>query len=136
MKLLPAHVLKLMNRADRARLGKAGRTPEDIEALVHHRLEADLQGQICEWLRMREVEYIKPDMRKRSRMPPGWPDFTFAWRGVPCGVECKVRDEEPTQEQRTQHARMAANGWRIVVARTLMDVIELTRRVDDFARGL
>ena len=128
--VLPERILRLMPKVERARLGKAGRTTEEIAAAVLHRQECDLQAQIAGWLRTRDIEYIKPDMRKRSPLPPGWPDFTFAHCGRAIGVECKVRGEALEPDQVAQHARMAVNGWRIITARTLRDVITLLREIE------
>lgn len=128
--VLPEHILKLMSARDRAALGKAGWTADECIAKVEHKLESELQGQIADLLRLRDVRYIRPPMRKKSPLPPGWPDFSFAYRGVPVVIECKVGRNQLDPDQVRMRDELVANGWRHYVARTLADVQAVLREID------
>jgi len=130
VKVLPEHCLKLIAKRDREPLGKAGRTMGEIYEAADKKAELDLQGEIAGYLRLHEIEYIKPDGRKKSPLPAGWPDFTFAYRGVPVGMEVKTEKGALSSDQTSRHMAMRANGWRMVIVRSIPDVQALLRAID------
>lgn len=129
---LPPNILRCMDAAARKPLGKAGLLPSEVQAAAEAKAELDLQGDIAGYLRLHDIEYIKPDGRKKSPLPPGWPDFTFCYRGIAIGMEVKTATGRLSGDQMTQHARMAApgNGWRMVIVRSLPEVQALLRAID------
>ncbi len=127
---IPPHLLPLMPESERKRLGKAGLTVAEAVAIADDKAELDLQGDIAGYLRLHEVEYIKPDGRKRSPLPKGWTDFTFAYRGVPVAMEVKTATGKLSVDQENLHPKLAANGWRVGIVRSVTDVQALLRSID------
>jgi hypothetical protein len=97
--------------------------------------EKDLQKQIAGYLQMKGVQFINPPMHRRSSLPEGWPDFTFAAEGKPCAVECKVWNEKPRQEQDRRLQQLAENGWIVSVCRSLQEFIEFFREIKSTPHG-
>lgn len=133
--VLPEHILRLMSPEDRRRCGPAGLTAGEAAARAEERAETQLQEEIATYLRLREIEYIKTDPRKRSPLPGGWPDFTFAYRGVPCALEVKTpagakRDTDHEREQRRRHDAMKRNGWLVLIVTGLDQVKHLLHSID------
>ena len=134
MRNIPSNVAKLMAPADRANLGKAAWTPQECAEKATGEAEKKLQADIRQYLHLHSIIFINPDMRKKSPLPVGWPDFTFAYNGVPVGVECKVAGKQPKDWQSETHARMMKDGWRILIAYSVVDVQNLMREIDATAR--
>jgi len=118
-----------MAPAVRAALGAAGRTMPEVIAEADAKAELTIQGEIANYLRLHGVEYLKPDGRKKSPLPKGWPDFTFAYRGVAVGMEVKTPLGVLSRDQVSQHARMAPH-WRMLVVRGVPEVQALLRAID------
>ncbi len=122
-----------MPEAERRRLGVAGQTVAECVAIADDKAELDLQGDIAQYLRLHEIEYIKPDGRKKSPLPPGWPDFTFSYRGVSIAMEVKTATGKLSPDQVALHPKLAGqpNCWRVVVVRSLQEVQSLLREIDE-----
>jgi hypothetical protein len=127
--VLPDNILRLMAAQDRAALGKSGRTAAESFALAEAKTESELQEQICSMLRRREIVFIQPAMFKRSSLPVGWPDFTFAYCGVPVAWECKSARGLLSEEQLCMHPQMTACGWQVSVIRELREAIEILNNI-------
>ena len=139
--LLPSHFLDKMSPADRKAYAQsighpaAGWTASETREKAKTRAERDLQKQVGSYLRMLGVEFINPAMNKRSPLPVGWPDFTFAYKGLPVAMECKVAGEKPRPEQNERMDAMRRNGWLVFVVHELADAqnalraIKLTQRI-------
>lgn len=119
---LPENILRLMSPADRAPLGAAGLTAAEAAAKALAGEEDKLQQQIANLLNLRGIEYITPSMRRKSALPPGWPDFTFVYRAVPFALEAKTAVGTLSPEQEALHPRLAANGWQVRVVRSVAEV--------------
>lgn len=106
--------------------------PVAPEVIAKSETEAEMviQGDIAAYLRLHEIEFIRPDMRKKSPLPPGWPDLTFAYRGVPIAMEVKTTAGKLSPDQVTMHPKLATNGWRVIVVRSVSDVQALFRSID------
>lgn len=133
--ILNERILRLMSPADRAKLGKAGITAAEAAEKCALKDESELQSLIRQYLRLNGVEFINPDMRKKSQLPAGWPDFTFCYRGVPVGAECKIEGEKPRQEQSERLEKMQRNGWVTMVVYSVADIQQLMRSVDTLIDG-
>jgi hypothetical protein len=129
--ILPDRLLRLMDPKDRVELGKGGRTAAETLARAEVRSEKILQEQICSLLRRREIVYIRPAMFRKSQLPPGWPDFSFCYRSIAVGLECKSEIGQPTGAQLQMHAHMTANGWEVHVVRSLAEVIQILNEIDE-----
>ena len=123
-------ILRRMDPKDRAALGKAGRTFAECEEQRLFNAEKDLQSEIRQDLNRREIEYINPDMRKRSALPVGWPDFTFVYLGIPLALEAKVQGRKPRPNQAEMHVKLRRNGWQVFVVESLADVLTILRDID------
>jgi hypothetical protein len=100
------------------------------------RSEKELQEQIASLLRRHDIPYIRPAMFKKSSLPKGWPDFTFAHEGIPYAWECKIPGKEPTQEQLNTLIWMTNHGWAVSVIISLQQAqnILLVRSHPDIPR--
>jgi len=125
MNVLPDNILKHMATEDRRQLGKPGRTWDEAETAREDKLEAELQKQVANLLRQRDIWFGRSKMNKRSRYTKGAPDFIFAWRNLPFAFECKVNKREPSTDQIDCHAHMRRNGWMVFVVRSLTQAQEL-----------
>lgn len=127
---LPSHVLALMTPQDRKPLGKAGMTSDEARDKQIEKDEATCQGEIAQYLRLHSIQFIRPDMRKKSPLPEGWPDFTFAYKGVPLALEVKVWGEKPRATQVAMHDALKKDGWRVEVINGVPDVQRIMREID------
>jgi hypothetical protein len=114
----------------RATLGKPAQTTAEAVAAADAKAENELQSEVAQYLRLHNIVLIRPDMRKRSPLPPGWPDVTFAYRGVPIGAECKTPTGKLRPEQDDMLKAMSANGWRVLIVRSVADLQRLFREID------
>ena len=121
---LPDSIVRLMAAPDRKALGLA--LPEEAAARADAQQERELQRQCEAWLSLHGVEYLH--LSPRAREKAGWPDLTFAIGGVPYAVELKTATSKLSDDQRRVLGRMAANGWRCIVARSLPEMIEALER--------
>jgi hypothetical protein len=58
-------------------------------------------------------------MFRKSQLPLGWPDFTFAFCGVPILWECKSLKGELRESQEQIVGQLVRNGWRFRLIRDL-----------------
>jgi len=86
-----------------------------------------LQTACEQWLRQHDVEYLH--LSPRAREHRGWPDLTFALRGMPCAVELKGPGGVVSADQAACLERLAANGWRVAVLRSLPEVCDWCRAI-------
>ena len=122
MKVIPENYLRLMNPADRAPMGKAGRTMPEIEAANVAKSEKKLQSLIAEYLRMRGIYYNQQPFGRRSLAPSGWPDFVLPWHGEFIALEVKVGTNRQSAEQIDAELRIKATGGKYYVVRSLDEV--------------
>lgn len=119
MKLVPPNIANRMSEADRKAHGI--RTPEENRQRGERKKEKELHREIFALLRRNEIPYVHAPMFRKSELPPGWPDFTFAYQGRPIAWECKVGGSEPTEEQAQMIAKLRACGWAVSVIRSLAE---------------
>lgn len=111
MKILPEHMLRLVDPHDRACLGKAGLTKAELLERAVIRIEKDLRNQIESWLRLQGVEVIRARTDKRSTINVGAPDLIFAWAGLPIAFEVKMPGEKLDPDQVVMREAMIHDGW-------------------------
>ena len=128
---LPENIRRAMPQDQRQQLGKNARTMPQIEAANNAKSEKKLQGLIGQYLRQRGIVFICPPMNRKSTLPEGWADFTFAWHGEPIAFECKAGSNKQSDEQHEMQRKMELNGWRYFViteldqVRTILNAVEL-----------
>ena len=125
---VPENIRRRMSAADRK---KYGLLPEEVLAENIVREEKTLHKQIFALLRRREVPYVHAAMFKKSQLPPGWPDFTFLYRGVGLGWECKVGRGKLSPHQIARHEVMRNQGWRISEIRSLDEAQRILDALDE-----
>lgn len=130
MTLIPPNLLRLMSKEDRESCGKGNELPEEIAVKVEAQAEKELQREICQYLRLKHIQFINPPMNKRSILPEGWPDFTFAYKGKPIALECKTATGKLSREQAAMHLLLMADGWLVRTVRTLQEVKEILDTID------
>jgi len=108
--VIPANLLRCMRPEDRPK-GVAGMLPHEVRALAVEKAEKELQREIARYLSLLGIPMINPPMHKRSMLPKGWPDFTFAHRGIPVAWECKAVGGALRPDQARLRDQMQAHGW-------------------------
>jgi hypothetical protein len=114
---LPEHVRRLIPKAERKKLGTP--TNEDVARESAAKSEKELQRQIYNYLRTREIEPCWHRTDKRSTATIGWPDFTFAHNGIPFAWEVKLETGKLEPEQKALAPKLVANGWHYAIIRSL-----------------
>jgi hypothetical protein len=133
---LPQRVIDRMSELDRQQYAlhvgnsNAGFTTYELEQKVNARAERELQKHVRQYLSQKEVVFICPPMFKRSELPPGWPDFTFAFCGVPIIWECKSSAGKLRESQKQVVAQLGDNGWRFRIIRSLEQARNHLREID------
>lgn len=122
MVIYPDHILTKMNPKDRKSLGKAGMTKEECNNIQMIKSEKELQGYVAAFLRFEGIAFCHARFDRKSTMTVGWPDFTFAFNGIPIAFECKSESGKLSKEQEKCHENMRANGWRVYVITNMEQV--------------
>lgn len=122
--ILPDKVLRLIDPAERAKLGKAGMTADEAAAKQEVRLERELHDLIGQLLNRNGITYGHALTHKKSTYTPGWPDFTFAVQGVPCVWEVKLPGEPLDPAQEEIRRGLLANGWHYAIIRLYGEAVE------------
>lgn len=129
LKVLPEHILKRMNPADRAPLGKAGVTCAEANAKHDQRRETLLQKDMANLLAQRELFHLRSRMDKRTTLPKGMPDFFIVLPGGRIlAVEAKVEGGDLSDDQRrvfgqywSQTKNVVHIVWNLEQFRELLD---------------
>lgn len=137
----PDHVLRMIEHAERVKLGKAFRTNDEIQTHAERVSERKLHAQINNLLRLKGIVYFEQRMDKKSRGIKGWPDYVFAvllnkpnkadptnvtMVPIPCGWEIKSGNSKlrPEQEELLRRLQAPPNAWRIRVIRSLQEAAD------------
>ena len=131
---LPDNILRLMSPAQRRSLGQM--TADEAQAKYLAGQEREFQNHVRAYLNCREIEFINPPMNRKSQIPPGWPDFTFCYRGRAVAIETKTIAGKLSPEQRSQHSKMERNGWIISVPRSIPEISELFAHIDSMCANI
>ena len=120
---LPPNVLALMTDEQRLQLGLLA--APDHAGGVPSGEEDTLQADIRVWLLNNRIQFINPPMFQKSALPPGWPDFTFCFKGRPYAIECKTKTGRVEKGQALMHSRLLADGWNVAVVRSFAHFLEV-----------
>ena len=104
-------------------------------ARVEVKAERDLQARIYAYLTQHRQAgtvrgVINPPMHKRSQLPTGWPDFTFAYRGKAVALEAKLPGNKAEPHQAERHEQMRADGWFVMVVHSVDEAAAVLDAVD------
>jgi hypothetical protein len=136
---LPQHVVELMTAEGRAAYAKAigcpaaGKTLEELAGDAETEAEKKLQKEIGQYLQLRELAYINPSMNRKSPLPPGWPDFTFCYRGFGVLWETKRAKAKFEESQKKLIPKLIKNGWRFGRIESLTAARDFLRELDNEA---
>jgi hypothetical protein len=98
--LLPDNILRRMSKPDRSPLGKAGVTSAEAMAQADRRAEKELQADMENMLRVRDIFFVRARMDKKHTLPKGTPDFLIFLRGGRAlAVEVKVHGGMVSEDQ-------------------------------------
>jgi hypothetical protein len=68
-------------------------------------------------------------MHRRSALPVGWPDFTFAIQGIACAVEAKHDKNTSSKDQIAKREELIAAGWRFATVYTYDQFLKFVREI-------
>jgi hypothetical protein len=114
-----------MSPKDRAPMGKGGRTMAEANAVADSKSERELQRLLGEYLRKWGIPYNVSRFDKKTTGTPGWPDFTFPFKGKFYALECKSEEGKLSEDQENCERAIKANGGEYHVIRKLQQVKEL-----------
>lgn len=97
-------------------------TREEVEEQNDILSERELQNQICDYLRTKDIVVSCQRMDRRSNVAIGMADMLLCYFSVPLAFECKVGRNEQTREQNEMELKMIRNGWRYYIIRNLSEV--------------
>jgi hypothetical protein len=140
---LPDSIVKLIDKADREKLGL--KTMDEHVAEAEVKTERELSNQVENLLRLRGIQYFKSRSDKRTTRPKGEPDFlmsvwvksvdkrtqtTGSWP-VAIGFELKVGGRALSDEQQAMIQRMTTppNAWKIYVIRSVQDAFDALKQL-------
>lgn len=133
---LPQRIVDLLSPDDRQEYAlhighpNAGRSSSEIEQKITGRAERELQNQVRQYLNQKGVSFICPAMFRKSELPLGWPDFTFAYQGIPVLWECESLKGELRESQERVVVQLIRNGWRFRLIRSLEQARIHLRKID------
>jgi hypothetical protein len=129
--ILPQHIVDKMTPEDRKRYGaelgkpSLGLTTKEATVNNENKREKEIQRQIAGLLTLANIPYINPPMNRRSQLPEGWPDFTFATFQRAYAIEVKIAGGKPRPEQEAMHRRLRLSGWKVAVVTSLEEFKKL-----------
>jgi hypothetical protein len=122
-----------MSDIDRRKLGV--KTKDEMGKAWAAKNERDLQRQIVQYLRLRNIELLWHATHKKSTASVGWPDIIFAVMSAgfctPCAWEIKFGSGMLSPEQNDVLERLQArpNCWRVRVIRTFTEAVDELREM-------
>lgn len=129
---IPESIRKLMSPEDRQPLGKAAMTNEEAQASRMARREKELQENIANLLRQRNIWFARQRMDKRATSTLGQPDFLFAINGRAVAFEVKLPGEKLTDDQMRAIVAMTNNGWFFRVVHSEQEAVQ---RLEELSNG-
>jgi hypothetical protein len=134
--VLPRNILDKMSERDRREYAlhvgypNAALTSSELEHKLTTSAENELQNQIRQFLNLKEIVFINPAMFRKSQLPEGWPDFTFAFCGIPILWECKSIAGKLRESQERIVYQLVGNGWRFRLIRSLEEARGHLRQIE------
>ncbi len=130
---LPNSFLKCMVPAERKRLGRAGRTIEESDAIGQRRAERELHEAFSQWLRLHGLLSRHDRMDRKTNCMVGWPDFDIPYAGISCLIEFKAEGGLLTEAQRACHLHLKEfNKTDVLVTTKVAEAIEYFKKQTGF----
>jgi hypothetical protein len=128
--ILSKGFLEALPAEERKRLGKAGMTQKEAEAVFTAGQEKELQLVCARWLDLNGIYFESDRMDKRSSGKCGRADFRICHRGLWLSAETKVSGQSLRDEQAVQAERLRKSGGKFVVVYALDDLIQAVRSLE------
>lgn len=126
---LPDHILNKIDASARQPLGKAGMTQAEVTEAASFSLEKELHSEFMGWLNRNgfSKRYFHADMRKRSTLWIGHPDFTI-WRATRIlFLEFKIKPNGLTPEQEWRFTELSSEGSIVLVCYNYPEAVKATK---------
>lgn len=94
---------------------------------------SDIQTPFREWLDKRGLVYIWQRSDRATSAEKGVPDFVILSGNLALCIECKLEKGAVSTDQKKWHAKLAAIGGKVHIARSLAECVTLT---ENWLRGL
>lgn len=90
----------------------------------------DLHIPFKDYLGRKAVAYIYSRPDRPTGQEPGVPDFCFAYRGRPIGIEFKLPKKKPRKTQVEFMDAMRDNGWTVAVCYSVHEAAQILVDID------
>lgn len=127
---IPENIRRLMAPEDRQSIGKPAMTNDDAQAKINRILETQLQGNIANLLRQRNIWFMRQRMDRKTTGTLSAPDFLFSINGKACAFEVKAAGCCATAEQAACHAAMRHNGWFVSVVCSEREALDELQKLE------
>ncbi|HEX4646323.1 MAG TPA: VRR-NUC domain-containing protein [Verrucomicrobiae bacterium] len=126
-KTLPENILRRLDPQARRALGRAGRTSAESLAWADARAERELQHDMENIMRQRNIWFTRSRMDKKTRARVGTPDFIIVLRGGRAlAVEAKVEGGKVSADQEREfHQYFCQTDCQVKVVWNLAQFIAL-----------
>lgn len=125
--IIPNNLLEKMAPADRKQFGKEGWTAAECVDKQSLKLERKLHSEFNGFLRRHEFDLvIHGDPRKKSQLPPGWPDYSIFRNAKVLFIEFKVNSNRLSDVQKIVTGLLLAQGFTVRVLYTYGDAVDAT----------
>jgi hypothetical protein len=143
---LPDSIVKLIDKADREKLGL--KTMDEHIAQAEVKSERDLHKAIANLLRLRGIEFFESRMDRKTTQAVGVPDFVFAVSAklpptksmlldaviaapLACGWEVKIAGRPLSESQQAMFRKLTTppNAWCCRVIRSVDDALAELKRL-------
>lgn len=128
--VLSEKFLQAMPEEERKRLGKAGLTQTEAEAVFKSGEEKKLRGLVVNELNRRGAYIFDQPTHKPTRGRKGTPDLICCYRGRFLGVELKAFHEALRPEQAQEAVRIRNAGGRFALCFCLADLGEALHQIE------
>lgn len=118
-KCLAPNLLRRMDKAQRAALGKDGLLPEERQAKIAIGLEKELQNYIVSYCVRNDWIYFRQRMDRKATSTLGQPDFIiFPGDNKTLLIECKTASGRLSGAQATLHQKFEKRGYKVHLVRS------------------
>jgi hypothetical protein len=124
---LPEHILRRMNKEDRAALGKVGLTASEAQAKCESRLERQEQRIFANECLRRELPFVWHRTDRKSAATLGTPDFIVGLDGQTLWIEFKAPGGILSLEQTKFRERLAEQQITLHICRGAAQAIALLK---------
>ena len=128
--------LQAMPEEERRRLGKAGMTQAEAEAVFKSGQEKELRSLVLKELNRRGAYVFHQQTNKRTRGPKGAPDLMCCYRGRFLAVELKAFHQTLQPDQAQEAVRIRNADGRFVLCFCVQDLMEELHTINRIADGL